>query len=52
MLLSSIYVVFGTNNAINVDGGGSSMMVIDGQRTGSSSDANEREVSDAIIFTR
>ncbi|MFA0412938.1 phosphodiester glycosidase family protein [Vibrio renipiscarius] len=42
----------GTKNAINLDGGGSSMMVIDGQRTGSSSDANEREVSDAIIFTR
>ncbi|MBA5760912.1 phosphodiester glycosidase family protein [Vibrio sp. 404] len=41
----------GTKSAINLDGGGSSMMVVDGKRTGSSSDASEREVSDAIVFT-
>ncbi|HAS63091.1 MAG TPA: sporulation protein [Vibrio sp.] len=41
----------GTKSAINLDGGGSSMMVIDGKRTGASSDDSEREVSDSIIFT-
>lgn len=39
-------------DAINLDGGGSSMMVADGKRTGNSSDGSERPVSDAIIFTR
>ena len=41
----------GAKNAINLDGGGSSMMVINGKRTGASSDDSEREVSDAIVFT-
>ncbi|TVU59210.1 phosphodiester glycosidase family protein [Vibrio atlanticus] len=39
-------------DAINLDGGGSSMMVADGKRPGNSSDGSERPVSDAIIFTR
>ncbi|ANS86860.1 hypothetical protein VSVS12_03151 [Vibrio scophthalmi] len=50
--VAAVMEALGTKNAINLDGGGSSMMVIDGKRTGSSSDASEREVSDAIIFTR
>jgi len=42
----------GAIEAFNLDGGGSSMMLVDGKRTGNSSDATgEREVGDALIFT-
>jgi hypothetical protein len=39
------------SDAINLDGGGSSMMIIRGKKTGNSSDAEEeRAVRDALIF--
>ncbi|OLQ89067.1 sporulation protein [Vibrio ponticus] len=50
--MAALMEALDTESAINLDGGGSSMMVLEGKRTGSSSDASEREVSDAIIFTR
>ena len=39
-------------DAINLDGGGSSMMFVNGHRTGKSSDPTERKVSDSIVFTQ
>ena len=43
----------GAEHAINLDGGGSSMMVVNGQKTGRSSDASgERAVGDALLITQ
>lgn len=42
----------GAIEAFNLDGGGSSMMLVNGEKTGKSSDATgEREVGDALLFT-
>jgi exopolysaccharide biosynthesis protein len=41
----------GASDAINLDGGGSSAMYVQGKLTGSPSDPNgERKVADALIF--
>lgn len=47
-LMKSLHV----KNAINLDGGGSSMMIVNGEQTGKSSDPTERPVSDSIVFTK
>jgi len=51
--MGEILKSLGAYKAINLDGGGSSMMIIEGERTGKSSDASgERAVGDAIIFVK
>ena len=46
-LMSSL----GVHEALNLDGGGSSVMVIKGERTGNPSDSDgEREIGDALLF--
>lgn len=49
--MSKLMQALQVKDALNLDGGGSSMMVIEGKPTGTSSDAHERQISDAIIFT-
>jgi|GEM_PF-2923367 len=44
-------VSLGSETAINLDGGGSAIMIVDGKATGSSSDEDgERMVSDVLLF--
>jgi exopolysaccharide biosynthesis protein len=41
----------GVTNALNLDGGGSSIMVVEGEATGIPSDQNgERKVANALVF--
>lgn len=50
--MGEILKSMGAKKAINLDGGGSAMMVIENEQTGKSSDATgERPVGDVIIFT-
>lgn len=42
----------GVKEAMNLDGGGSSIMVIEGQATGTSSDGAERLISDALLLVK
>ncbi len=50
--MSLILQSLGATEAINLDGGGSSVMVIDGQKTGIPSDkTGERAVGDALLFS-
>jgi exopolysaccharide biosynthesis protein len=49
--LAQLLLEFGARDAINLDGGGSTTMVIDGRVVNSPSDqTGERMVSDAILF--
>lgn len=48
LLMKSLNV----KDAINLDGGGSSMMIVEGKTSGMSSDSKERMVSDSIVFTK
>jgi exopolysaccharide biosynthesis protein len=41
----------GARNALNLDGGGSSAMVVDGRLVNRPSDGAERAVSDAIVVS-
>ncbi|MGD8110768.1 phosphodiester glycosidase family protein [Vibrio sp. TRT 17S01] len=50
--MENLMKALSVDNALNLDGGGSSMMIVDGKNTGNSSDATERKVSDALIFTK
>ncbi|MBD1567250.1 phosphodiester glycosidase family protein [Vibrio sp. S12_S33] len=50
--MSKLMIALGADKAINLDGGGSSMMVANGTSTGNSSDSVERKVSDAIVFLK
>lgn len=50
--MSKLMIALGVDKAINLDGGGSSMMVVNGTSTGNSSDSVERKVSDAIVFLK
>ncbi|MFV0574310.1 MAG: phosphodiester glycosidase family protein [Vibrio sp.] len=50
--MSRLMKALGADKAINLDGGGSSMMFANGSSTGSSSDAVERKVSDAVVFLK
>ncbi|QKX05104.1 phosphodiester glycosidase family protein [Aquimarina sp. TRL1] len=50
--MSTLFKQLGCTTAFNLDGGGSSMMVIKNRKTGKSSDiSGEREVGDAILIT-
>lgn len=48
--MSQLMKALNVDNAMNLDGGGSSMMVVNGKPTGQSSDGNEREISDSVVF--
>lgn len=48
--MSQLMQALAVENAMNLDGGGSSMMVVNGKAMGQSSDGSEREVSDAVVF--
>ncbi|WP_420603091.1 phosphodiester glycosidase family protein [Flagellimonas sp.] len=51
--MSNLLKSFGAVEAFNLDGGGSSMMVVQGKKTGTSSDKEgERAIGDALIFTK
>ena len=43
---------FGVQNAINLDGGGSSALYVDGDVVNSPSDGTERAVGSALIFQK
>ena len=50
--MSNLLQSLGAVEAFNLDGGGSSMMVVKGHKTGKSSDeTGERAIGDALIFT-
>nr|WP_252729184.1 phosphodiester glycosidase family protein [Aliiglaciecola lipolytica] len=50
--MSELMLELGVQKAINLDGGGSSVMVVNGQITGKPSDSNgERAVAEALLFT-
>ncbi|TMU50430.1 phosphodiester glycosidase family protein [Flagellimonas algicola] len=50
--MSNLFKNLGVTEAFNLDGGGSSMMIVNGKKTGSSSDlSGERAIGDALIFT-
>ncbi|WP_460312898.1 phosphodiester glycosidase family protein [Aliiglaciecola aliphaticivorans] len=50
--MSELMLELGVQKAINLDGGGSSVMVVNGQITGKPSDKDgERAVAEALIFT-
>jgi hypothetical protein len=50
--LADYMLRLGCTEAMNLDGGGSSMLWVDGQLVNSPSDDEEREIANAIIFAR
>lgn len=48
--MAELMKILSVENAMNLDGGGSSIMVVNGSATGPASDGSEREISDAIVF--
>lgn len=50
--LAALMVKYGAVSAVNLDGGGSSEMVINGRIINSPSDGNERRVGSGIVVTR
>lgn len=47
--MSNLMKSLDVRDAMNLDGGGSSVMIIEGKPTGPYSDESERQVSDAIL---
>ncbi|MDO4204362.1 MAG: phosphodiester glycosidase family protein [Selenomonadaceae bacterium] len=50
--LAELMVKYGAKTAVNLDGGGSSEMVVNNQIINSPSDGNERQVGSGIVITR
>ncbi|WP_159282986.1 phosphodiester glycosidase family protein [Rahnella variigena] len=48
--MAKLMKALSVENAMNLDGGGSSMMVVNGNVTGPASDGSAREISDAVVF--